>query len=89
MSAPRKTADPAVRAGLEAVGLYDRVGTVRLGHDVADCPVHRDRDKQHSVGQMMRVDGWRFHCYAQCTHDEVADRLASDERFLAAVRKAS
>ena len=80
MNVPRQTADRAVRAGLEALRLYDRAGTLRLGHDVADCPV---------CGQMMRVDGWRFRCYAQCDPAAVADRLAADRRFVATVRSSA
>jgi hypothetical protein len=79
----------AVRAGLEELGLYDRAGTLRLGHDVADCPLCRARDKEFGVGQMMRVDGWRFTCYAQCDPEAIARRLRSDGRFVAAVRRSA
>ena len=80
MSVPRQTADRAVRAGLEALRLYDRAGTLRLGHDVADCPL---------CGQMMRVDGWRFRCYARCDSKRIATYLRANQRFLAAVRNAA
>ncbi len=73
-------ANSALRAGLAALGLYDREGTDRLGHDVADCPC---------CGQMMRVDGWRFRCYAECDLEAIAGRLRSNARFVTAVRSAA
>ena len=74
------SADPAVKVGLGALGLYDRLGSRRLGHDVADCPL---------CGQMMRVDGWRFRCYAQCEHEAIATYLRANQRFLATARSAA
>ena len=74
------SAYPAVRAGLEALGLYDRDGTRRLGHHVAYCPL---------CVQMMSVYGWRFSCYAQCEHERIATYLRANQRFLATARSAA
>ncbi len=75
-----REAHPAVVAGLRACGRYDIEGTLRLGHDVADCPV---------CGQMMRVDGFTFRCYAGSVgphpdhgHSEIAEALMHDRRFV-------
>jgi hypothetical protein len=73
-------ADRAVRAGLDTAGLFDRAGTARLGHDVADCP---------RCGQMMRVDGWTFTCYAQCGQDEIGPLLERRPEFVAGVEGAT